>query len=75
MGVNYLSIRYSDTYLPYEEIYRLATHEMWTQEFYTYTDPGWDFETVWTMKEGGGYPVLQWELSIAPDGLKERRNN
>jgi hypothetical protein len=62
VGVNYSGIRYSDQCLPDEEIYRLATHEMWIQEFYACTDDGWDFETVWAIENGLTYPVLQWEL-------------
>ena len=27
----------------------------------TYTNLGWNFDTVWTIDEGGGYPYLQWE--------------
>jgi len=65
-GVNYREIRYTDIGSPYEEIYGATTLEMWTQK--TYTDVGWDFEAIWTIEEGLGYPVLQWELSNAPDG-------
>jgi len=27
------------------------------------SDQGWDFKTVWTMRSGGPYPRLQWELA------------
>lgn len=40
-------------------------------EFYNktvYESIGWDFETVWTMPEDGGYPILQWQReSEEPD--------
>jgi hypothetical protein len=65
VGVNYKETRYTDLDLPYEEIYGGSTQEMWTQKIYT--DVGWDFETIWTIEEGLGYPVLKWESSSTPD--------
>lgn len=37
----------------------LATEEMQTAA--PYLGAGWDFETVWTICEGKGYPRLRWE--------------
>lgn len=36
--------------------------EMQTQS--TYTNAGWDFDTVWEMDPDTGYPRLQWEKNI-----------
>ena len=30
----------------------------------TYTDAGWDFETIWEMNSETGYPKLKWENNI-----------
>jgi len=65
-GVNHISMKFTDNCLPYEEIYGATTQEMWTRT--TYEDVGWDFETIWAIEERVGYPVLQWELSSAPEG-------
>ena len=58
VGVNYV-MDYTDIDLPYEDIFRTTTQQMHTEK--TYTDVGWDFESIWTIEEGAGYPVLQWE--------------
>ena len=44
--------------------YGITTAEMKTQS--TYTDAGWDFDTVWEMDPVSGYPRLQWEKNIKP---------
>ena len=28
----------------------------------TFINAGWDFDAVWVIDEGLGYPVLQWKL-------------
>jgi hypothetical protein len=65
VGVYYV-MEYTDIDLPYEDIFRATTQEMWTQK--TYADVEWDFEAVWAIEEGLGYPVLQWELSGDREG-------
>ena len=36
----------------------------------TYENLGWDFDNVWTMPAGGGYPILQWQVDggVPSDG-------
>jgi GLUG motif-containing protein len=50
-----------------------TTEEMQTMS--TYTDAGWDFDSVWAMCDGTNYPRLAWqELSpmdfVCPDGVE-----
>ena len=65
-GVNHINMEFTDTCLPYEEIYRATTQEMWTRK--TYEDVGWDFNAIWVIEEGESYPVLQWELPDNSEG-------
>ena len=41
---------------------KVTVDQMRTQS--TYTDAGWDFDTVWEMDPVTGYPRLQWEKNI-----------
>ena len=45
--------------IPVEEIYAHPTSEMIQAQ--TYIDYGWDFDSIWTIDEGVGYPYFQWE--------------
>jgi len=66
VGVSY-EMNYSDNNYPIEEITSLPTPAMMSQE--TFTNVGWDFESVWAIDEGVDYPVLQWELAVS--GIEE----
>jgi len=39
------------------------------QTLTTFTDAGWDFDTIWTIDEGLDYPWLWWEMLIGPVDL------
>ena len=43
------------------------------QTITTFTDVGWDFNSIWTICEGTNYPVLLWQIPAAdfrcPDGV------
>jgi hypothetical protein len=50
-----------------------STAKMQTES--TFTDAGWDFENVWRILEGAGYPRLWWEGMQVPMKLTPRTLN
>ncbi len=61
VGISYRDIVYSDNNVPIDEVASLPTPAMMSGQ--TFITAGWDFESVWAIDEGVGYPVLQWELA------------
>jgi hypothetical protein len=60
VGISY-EMSYTDNNFPIDEVMPLSTEEMTSQE--TFTNEGWDFDSVWAIDEGMEYPVLQWEFA------------
>lgn len=60
VGIRY-DMSYQDNNYPIDEVTPLSTQAMMSK--HTFTNAGWDFESVWAIEEGVDYPVLQWELA------------